>query len=278
MKTWFITGVSRGLGLAIAKAVLADGDRVVGTVRGNPPDLERPGQFHALKVDMQDVSAMEFAVQKSFSISGTIDVVVNNAGYGLLGAVEDSTEEELRSLFEVNVFAPIRVARLFLPHLRRQRSGHIIFITSIAGRAPSLGAALYSAAKHAVEGFASSLAAEVAPTGIKVTAVAPGQFRTEFLSAASVRTSRAADSGYAETVGRTVAALGTVDRNQPGDPDKAAAMIVDMVESASPPLHLLLGTDALLRARQKIEQVKMEMQEWEECTRGTDFSDRLSRY
>ncbi|MBZ9761809.1 SDR family NAD(P)-dependent oxidoreductase [Mesorhizobium sp. CA8] len=240
--------------MAIAKAALPDGNRVVGTVRNNPPDLERLGQFHAIKVDMQDVAAMEFAVQEAFSIAATIDVAVNNAGYGLLETVEESTDEELRSLFEVNVFAPIRVARLFLPHLRRQWLGHIVFITSIAGRAPSLGAALYSAAKHAVEGFASSLAAEVAPTGIKVTAVAPGQFRTEFLSAASVRKSRAADRGYAGTVGRTMAALGAVDRNQPGNPEKAAEVIVDLVKSASPPLHLLLGTDALSRARQKMSK------------------------
>lgn len=273
MKTWFITGVSRGLGLAIAKAVLADGGRVIGTVRGDPPErLFKESRFQALTMEMHDPEAVESTVHEAFALAGRIDVIVNNAGYGLLGAVEQSTDEELSALFSVDVFAPIRITRVVLPYLRQQGSGHVIFITSIAGRAPSVGAALYSAAKHAVEGFASSLAIELAPLGIKVTAVAPGQFRTDFLNTMSIKKSRIADAAYSDTVGRTMVTLDTVNRNQLGDPDKAAKVIVEMVADSNPPVHLLLGSDALMRARQKLDHVVDELDIWIDRTRSTDFA------
>ena len=272
MKTWFVTGVSRGLGLAIAKAALARGDRVIGTVRAESPTLLfDEGKFHLIRLDVENASAVDIAIREAFSWAGTIDVVVNNAGYGLLGSVEQSTDEELEKLFGVNVFGPIRITRSAIPYLRRQGSGHIIFITSIAGRAPSVGAALYSSAKHAIEGFAASLSAELAPLKIYVTAIAPGQFRTEFLSATSIQKSDAADPAYRETVGKTMSTLGRADHKQPGDPEKAARVIMELGKTASPPLHLLLGSDALSRAGAKIDQVVEEMKIWCEWTRSTDF-------
>jgi NAD(P)-dependent dehydrogenase (short-subunit alcohol dehydrogenase family) len=203
MRTWFITGVSRGLGRAIAQAALTEGETVIGTVRDGAPDLAAgPGELHVLKLDVTDGEAVDTAVSQAFARAGTIDVVVNNAGYGLLGALEKATDSEARRLFEVDVFAPFRIIRAALPRLRAQRSGHIINITSIAGRAPGPGAALYSAAKYALEGLSASLAQEVRPLGVKVTAVAPGAFRTDFLSSHSIRKSEGEDTAYAASVGR----------------------------------------------------------------------------
>ena len=181
-RAWFITGVSRGLGHALAEAVLAEGDTVIGTVRRRPPALAASrGRLHLLEADLSDPLRTQAVVEEAFGWAGRIDVVVNNAGYGLLGSVEATVEEEMRQLFEVDVFAPILIVRTALPHLRAQGSGHIVNVTSIAGRAPGPGIALYAEAKHALEGFSASLAQEVAPLGLRVTAVAPGQFRTDFL-------------------------------------------------------------------------------------------------
>lgn len=273
MKNWFITGISRGLGLSIAKAALAEGDRVIGTVRDNAPQLlSDDGRLRVLKADMSDPERIESVVHEAFQGLGRIDVIVNNAGYGLLGAVETSTDEELRHLFEVDVFAPIRIVRTALPYLRAQRAGHIVNITSIAGRAPGIGTTLYAAAKHALEGFSASLSQEVAPFGIRVTAVAPGQFRTDFLSDTSARKSRNEDSSYAETIGTAMATLAKANHNQLGNPDLAARVILEAVNSQTPPLHLLLGSDALRRARGKLEAVLQEMADWEERTTSTDFT------
>ncbi|WP_163268495.1 SDR family NAD(P)-dependent oxidoreductase [Chelativorans alearense] len=273
MKNWFITGISRGLGLALAKAVLADGDNVIGTVRETAPLLSSGGgRLRVLKADMSDKEGSESVVREAFQMLGKIDVIVNNAGYGLLGAVETSTEEELRHLFEVDVFAPIRITRTALPYLRAQGSGHIVNITSIAGRAPGVGIALYAAAKFAIEGFSASLSQEVAPLGIRVTAIVPGQFRTDFLDDTSVRKSSSEDTAYDNTVGATMAKLAQVNHKQLGNPDRAARVIVEAVKSDNPPLHLLLGSDALQRARSKLEAVVQEMEDWEAQTVSTDFA------
>ena len=272
MTTWFITGISRGLGLALAKAALAQGDTVIGTVRSDAPELEPgSGTLHVLSLDVADGAAVGAAVDRAFALAGTIDVIVNNAGYGLLGAVEKATDEEAARLFAVDVFGPFRIIRAALPRLRAQGSGHIVNVTSIAGRAPGLGTALYSAAKFALEGLSAGLAQEVAPLGIKVTAVAPGAFRTDFLSTHSIRKSEVDDGAYAASVGRSAAAFDAQAGRQLGDPDRAAQAIIAAVRAERPPLHLLLGSDALRRAREKLDAVVEEMGRWEDVTRGTDF-------
>jgi len=272
MRTWFITGISRGLGCAIAKAALKEGDTVIGTVRDTSPDpASGPGNLHVVKLDVTDGEAVNRAVAQAFASAGAIDVIVNNAGYGLLGALEKATDSEARRLFEVDVFAPFRIIRAALPHLRAQGSGHIINITSIAGRAPGPGSALYSAAKYALEGLSASLAQEVRPFGVRVTAVAPGAFRTDFLSSHSIRKSEGEDAAYAASVGRMMSGFGAMAGKQIGDPDRAAQAILDLVRSKQPPIHLLLGTDALRRAREKVDAVIEEMDRWEDVTRGTDF-------
>jgi NAD(P)-dependent dehydrogenase (short-subunit alcohol dehydrogenase family) len=271
MKTWFITGISRGFGLELARAALARGDSVVGTVREGLPDLpDDSGRLHVLTLDVADQAAIRLVVEEAFARAGTIDVVVNNAGYGLLGALETATEDEMARLFDVDVFGPIGVIRAALPHLRAQGAGHIVNITSIAGRAPGAGSALYAAAKFALEGLSASLAQEVAPLGIKVTAVAPGAFRTDFLSAHSIRKSAAHDD-YAATVGKSSAAFEDMAGRQAGDPVRAAEALLQLVDAAAPPVHLLLGSDALRRTREKLDAVIDEMDHWEDLTRGTDY-------
>lgn len=273
MKAWFITGVSRGLGLALAKAALARGDTVVGTVRRAAPDLRGgPGALHLLELDVTSGEAVTRVVEEGFNLAGgRLDVIVNNAGYGLLGALEDATEEEAQRLFAADVFGPFRVISAALPRLRAQGSGHIINVTSIAGRAPGPASALYAAAKFALEGLSAALVQEVAPLGLKVTAVAPGGFRTNFLSDDSIRFSSANSDAYAATVGRALDAFAAMAGNQLGDPDRAAAAILNIADAETPPLHLLLGSDALRRARAKLAAVQSEIEVWESLTLSTDF-------
>jgi NAD(P)-dependent dehydrogenase (short-subunit alcohol dehydrogenase family) len=272
MKTWFITGISRGLGHSLAKAALARGDTVIGTVReGRPEIADSAGRLHVLSVEMGDAAGIKAAVKTAFDLSKRVDVIVNNAGYGLLGAIEEASDEEVLRLFTVNVFGPIRLIRAALPYLRSQGSGHIINVTSIAGRAPMAGSGVYAATKSALEGLSQSLAQEVAPLGIRVTAVAPGQFRTDFLSGHSIRKTTAGSDAYAATAGRTVTYLDSMHGKQAGDPDRAAAALLKLADSDQPPLHLLLGSDALRRARERLDAVIEEMNEWETTTLSTDY-------
>lgn len=271
MKTWFITGISRGLGKAMAQAALARGDTVIGTVREGSPDLEPGnGALHVLPLDIADGAAIAPAIERAFDYTGRIDVLVNNAGYGLLGAIEEATDAEVQRLFDVNVFGPFRLIRAALPRMRQQGAGHIINVTSIAGRAPTASSGMYAATKAAVEGLSQSLSQEVAPFGLKVTAVAPGAFRTDFLTDHSVRRSQSA-TAYDASVGRSVAYLDNMAGKQLGDPARAAIAILEIVDAPEPPLHLLLGSDALRRAREKLDTVIDEVDRWEHVTRSTDF-------
>jgi len=273
MKTWFITGISRGLGLSLATAAVAAGDTVIGTVREGKPEIAAgPGKLHVITLDLPAAGAAATAVKQAFDLAQRIDVVVNNAGYGLLGALEQASDAEVERLFAVDVFGPFRIIRAALPYLRSQGSGHIINITSIAGRAPGVGSALYSAAKAALEGLSAGLVHEAAPLGIKVTAVAPGAFRTDFLSAHSIRKSAAPGDTYAASIGRSAAAFDAMAGKQLGDPDRAAQAILEIVAAETPPLHLLLGSDALRRGREKLDAVIDEIDRWEALTRSTDFA------
>ena len=270
MKTWFITGISRGLGKALAAAALARGDKVVGTTRDGRSDLA--GAL-VLPLEMTDPKAIAATIGKAFAEAGTIDVIVNNAGYGLLGALEDAGEEDVARLFEVDLFGPLRLIRAALPHLRRQKSGHIVNITSIAGRAPGAGSAYYAAAKFGLEGFSQSLVQEVAPFGIKVTTVAPGAFRTDFLSAHSIRKSAPSTEGYGDTAGQMLDAFARMDGRQLGDPARAAQAILKLADAENPPVQLLLGSDAWRRNQARLEASAAEMAEWKDVTLGTDYPE-----
>lgn len=283
MKTWFITGISRGLGLSLAQAAVAAGDTVIGTVRQGRPEIAAgPGKLHVITLDLAAAGAAATAVRQAFDIAaqggvgqsgaGRIDVIVNNAGYGLLGALEQATDGEVERLFAVDVFGPFQIIRAALPHLRAQGAGHIINITSIAGRAPGVGSALYSAAKAALEGLSAGLVHELTPLGIKITAVAPGAFRTDFLSTHSIRKSAAPGDAYAASIGRSSAAFDAMAGKQLGDPDRAAQAILEIAAAENPPLHLLLGSDALRRGREKLDAVIDEIDRWEALTRSTDFA------
>lgn len=270
MKTWFITGISRGLGKALAEAALARGDKVVGTTRDGRS--EGSGAL-VLPLEMTDARAVADTIGKAFAEAGTIDVIVNNAGYGLLGAVEDAAEEDVAHLFEVDLFGPMRLIRAALPFLRRQKGGRIINITSIAGRAPGAASAYYAAAKFGVEGFSQSLAQEVAPLGIKVTTVAPGAFRTDFLSSRSIRKSAPAAEGYGDTASKMLDAFDRMAGRQLGDPARAADAILTLADAENPPVQLLLGSDAWRRNQARLEASAAEMAEWKDVTLGTDYPE-----
>jgi NAD(P)-dependent dehydrogenase (short-subunit alcohol dehydrogenase family) len=254
----------------LAQAALARGDKVIGTTRDGRSDIA--GAI-VLPLEMTDAAGIDRTVESAFDQAGTIDVIVNNAGYGLVGAVEDAKAEEVERLFAVDLFGPFRLIRAALPYLRRQKSGHIVNITSIAGRAPGAASAYYAAAKFGLEGFSQSLAQEVAPLGIKVTSVAPGAFRTDFLSSHSIRKSAPATEGYGETAGKMLDAFERMDGRQLGDPARAAEALLKLTDAKKPPVQLLLGSDAWRRVQARQEAAVAEMSEWQAVTLGTDHAE-----
>ncbi len=271
-KVWFITGISRGFGKALAEALLADGDIVIGTTRdGAAPIDDKTGRLHTLSLDVTSGAAVNSAVADAHALHGRLDVIVNNAGYGLLGSVEEAADDQIAQMFDVNFHGTRRVVQASLPYLRRQKSGHIVNITSIAGLAPGAGSGFYAASKFAVEGMSQSLAQEVAPLGIKVTLVEPGAFRTDFLSEHSLRTRDIGIPDYATTAGAALTALENMAGKQIGDPDRAAAAIIKAVRSPEPPLHLVLGSDAFKRTLEKQKRFAAELDSWRDVTLGTDY-------
>jgi NAD(P)-dependent dehydrogenase (short-subunit alcohol dehydrogenase family) len=275
-KVWFITGCSTGFGRELAKAVLERGYRAVVTAR-NPAKVEDIVAGHqdralVLEVDVTDSVEVDAAVKSAEQHFKRIDVLVNNAGIGYFGAVEESDEAEVRRMFEINFFGLSRMTRTVLPIMRAQRSGHIVNISSIGGLRSFPTLAYYHATKYAVEGFSESLALEVAPLGIKVTIVEPSGFRTDWAgrSAAESKT-RIAD--YAATAGKNLENLRDRSGKQPGDPVRAAAAIIAAVESPEPPLRLLLGRAALRGARAKLDMLKKDFDAWETTTVGADFPE-----
>jgi NAD(P)-dependent dehydrogenase (short-subunit alcohol dehydrogenase family) len=277
-KVMFITGVSRGLGKAIAEAFLSRGDVVIGTSRSGKADLKQAGgKLHVLPLDVTKREHVFRTVGAAHAIHHRLDVVVNNAGFGLLGAIEESSPADTHDVLGVNFFGTLHVTQAVLPLLRAQRSGHIVNISSIAGLAPRAGYGLYAAAKFAVEGMSQSLAEELLPLGIHVTLVEPGGFRTDFLSESSIRHAEAKIEAYSTTSGQMVDLLARSSGKQIGDPVRGAKAILQAVDSAAPPLHLLLGSDALRRARTKIEQITQQIKEWESVTLSTDFAEAAKR-
>jgi NAD(P)-dependent dehydrogenase (short-subunit alcohol dehydrogenase family) len=273
-KTFFITGVSSGLGRALAEAALADGHRVVGTVRqGRDADaFAALGEGASPEVlDVTDDAAVAAAVART-EASAPIDVLVANAGYGQEGTLEESTMEELRRQFEVNVFGAVATIKAALPAMRERRAGHIIGITSMGGLMTIPGLAFYHGSKFALEGILGSLAKEVGPLGIDVTAVAPGSFRTDWAGRSMVRAaSELAD--YEPTFGPLRANREAASGSQLGDPAAAARAILEIVAADEPPTHLVLGSDALRLVRAERAAVDAEIDAWEDLSRSTDFAE-----
>jgi NAD(P)-dependent dehydrogenase (short-subunit alcohol dehydrogenase family) len=271
---WFITGTSQGFGRELVRAALQRGDSVVATSR-NPQSVasafpDAGNKLFAVALDFRDEKNISAVVEQSVAKFGRIDVLVNNAGHGLTGAVEEASDAEILSVYETNVFGLMRLTRAILPHLRKQKSGHIVNLSSIGGLVGLPGWGIYNSTKFAVEGLSEALAVEVAPLGIGVTIVEPGPFRTDFLGGSLAATAKVLPD-YKETAGQTRAA--TLQRNgkQPGDPALAADAIVHAVTSPKPPLHLLLGSFAYERFNTKLDALKQEMETWREVTVGSDF-------
>lgn len=272
---WFITGCSSGLGRALAAHVLKRGQRVVATAR-QPEELEElveryPDQCRALAFDVADPAQAARVVPEAAGIFGRLDVVVNNAGFGLVGALEELGDAQITRNFETNFFGAVRVMRAALPILRAQRRGHFVNISAAAAIANYAGFSIYGATKWALEGASEALAAEVRPLGLKVTLVQPGPFRTEFISRSLERAeSNLAD--YDATSGKFIRFMDTMSGRQPGDPDLAAAAIMAAVESEHPPLRLVLGKYATDKARRKLVTASRELDAWAEIGAATDFN------
>ncbi len=273
-KIWLITGVSSGFGLSLALAVLAAGDVVVGSVReaeqGEAFVQAMGGSASFVVMDVTNAAQREAAVAEVLSKQGRIDVLVNNAGYGFFGAVEEASDAEARHQMEVNFFGALALTQLVLPAMRAQKSGHVVQISSIAGISGTQGLGLYNASKFALEGFSEALAQEAAPLGIKVTLVEPGPFRTEWAGGSSVRSAKQI-AAYAPTAHETYNVINGYSGKQPGDPDKGAKLIVEAVKSANPPLHLPLGKMAVDRMRSKLASLGREVDVWEAKSVATAF-------
>lgn len=268
-RVWLITGTSSGFGRAIAQEALRRGDRVVATAR-RPEALDDLAGERLLTValDVLDAEGRERAVEEAIGSFGSVDVLVNNAGRTQVGAVEETTDEELRALFELHFFAPAALTRLLLPVMRRQGGGTIVQMSSVGGQVTAPGFGAYCATKFALEGLTETLADEVRAFGIRTVIVEPGAFRTG-LFAAGAPVESAPMPEYAETVGATRAYVESGDGTQPGDPRKAAAAIADAVEADDPPLRLVLGGDAVDNVRARLERLGDELSRWETAGRNT---------
>lgn len=274
-KTWFITGSSRGLGRSLTQAVLAAGQQVAATARHPEQLADLVARYGArilpLPLDVTDAAQIDAAVRAAVAHFGRLDVVVNNAGFGITGAAEAYTEEQVRSQLETNLYAPIAVTRAVLPYLRQQRSGHLLQISSVGGRVGNPGVSIYQAAKFGLGGFSEALAKEVAPLGIRVTCVEPGGFRTDW---AGTSMSYAPEvPGYEETVGARVRMFQGQSYTPVGDPDRAAQVLVQLVEHPTPPTHLLLGSDAVGLTRHADDARRAELEQWLPVSLSTDHAE-----
>lgn len=272
-KVWFVTGTSSGFGRAIAETAIARGDRVVATAR-DPQALAElvalaPERVLAVQLDVSRADQVQSAVQAALSHFGQVDVLVNNAGYSIVGAVEETTDAVLRETLEPMFFGAVALTRALLPHFRERKTGTIVQITSMGGIMTAPGFGAYCAAKHALEAVSECLAAEVAPFGIRVLIVEPGAFRTRLFGSAF--RSLPATSAYEATVGPTRAYAAQADGSQGGDPAKAAAAILDAVAAGAPQLRLPLGADAVDAIRQKLAQVRADIDAGEAVARATAF-------
>lgn len=276
-RIWLVTGVSSGFGQELAKAILARGDTVVGTLRRKEqvPAFEAlaPGRAHARLLDVTDSVAIPPLVEAVERDIGPIDVLVNNAGYGLGGAVEELDDAECRHVMETNFFGTLNLIKAVLPRFRARKAGHIINFSSMAGIVGIPGVGLYNAAKFAVSGLSEALAAELAPFGIRVTVVEPGGFRTNFAGGSLVLARRPMAEYDGTPAARPRGMKEHYHGTQQGDPAKAAAAVMAIVDAGNPPVHLLLGPDAVAAARGKLERFGAEITAWESLSSSTNYSN-----
>lgn len=273
-KVWLITGSSTGFGRALAQAVLEHGYSVVTTAR-KPEQLRELSDRYldrvtALALDVTNSQSVQQAVEAALKAYDRIDVLVNNAGYGTMGAIEEVSDEDIKRQFDTNLFGALNMTRAVLPLMREQRSGHILNISSIGGVVSFAGTGIYCATKFALEAVSEALAQEVKPLGIKVTIIEPGAFRTDF-SGRSIVTPEHAIADYAETSGKLIQWNQEIDGKQPGDPAKAAEAMIQVVESDNPPLRLALGEDSVNGITQKLDSMKAELEAWKEVSLKTAF-------
>jgi NAD(P)-dependent dehydrogenase (short-subunit alcohol dehydrogenase family) len=273
-KVWLITGASTGFGRDLAEYLLEQGATVVATARKPEQLAELTARYSetalALPLDVTSQQQVGAAVAAALAKFGKIDVLVNNAGYGMVGAIEESAEDEFGPMFATNVFGLIRVTQAVLPHMRERKAGSIVNLSSIGGLVASPGFGMYNATKFAVEGLSEALAQEVAPLGIHVMIVEPGPFRTDFLGRSGVPAKKHIE-GYEQTSGKMRAYFKDMDGKQAGDPKKGVAAIVKAVSSEKPPLHLMLGASTIPRLKGKIDSLLKDVAAWEETTVGADF-------
>ena len=274
-KVWFITGCSTGFGRELAKEALSKGYNVVVTAR-KPEKVADivaayPENALALALDVTVPQQIKEAVNAAIDRFGRIDVLVNNAGIGYFGAIEESEEEEVRRMFEINFFGLAHMTNAVLPYMRTQRSGHILNVASIGGLRSFPAVGFYNATKYAVDGLSEALSKEVAPLGIKVTVICPSGFRTDW-AGRSANNTKIKIEDYATTAGKNMSDLRGYSGNQPGDPVKAAKAMIQVTETENPPLRLLLGAAALKGARLKLEELRKDFDEWAEVSTGADFS------
>ncbi len=274
-KVWFVTGASKGLGLEIVKSALASGDKVVGAVRDDVERLYKELRYDenllVVKLDVTKEYEAVKAVNLTIEKFGRIDVLVNNAGYSLLSAIEEASDEDVRSQFDTNVFGMLNVLRAALPVLRKQRSGHIINISALYGFAVSLpGYGIYGATKFAVEAITEGLSIELRMLGIRATAVEPGMFTTSLLDSRSMKESKNIIGDYKDTVGHIRTVIPSFNGTQPGDPVKFGKAIVTLANSDDPPGHLPIGNDSAEVYKAKAALMTGELEKWKELTASTD--------
>jgi NAD(P)-dependent dehydrogenase (short-subunit alcohol dehydrogenase family) len=277
-KTILITGVSSGLGRAFATGALNAGHCVVGTVR-RPQDMEafvaiKPGRAHGVVLDVTNFDSIPGKISGIEQSIGPIDVLVNNAGYGHEGVLEEASINDLRRQFDANVFGAVAMIKAILPGMRERRRGHIVNVTSMGGFVTMPGISFYCGSKFALEGISEALGKEIAAFGIRVTALAPGQFRTDWAGRSMDRTSRSI-SDYDAVMNPIRAARQEKSGNQPGDPDRAAQVLLRLIEAEDPPTRLFLGEDALGLVSAKLDAMKAEMAVWESLSRSTGFAAAL---
>jgi len=276
-KIWFVTGASKGLGLTLVRQLLAAGYAVAATSR-NLAELTRAvstatASFLPLHMDLSDEASVQQAIEATISTLGGLDVVVNNAGYGQLGGLEELTAQEVRQNFEVNVFGLLNVLRYATPHLRQQQAGRVFNISSVGGYAGNFpGWGVYCGTKFAVAGLTESYAAEMKDFGVHATVVYPGYFRTDFLTSGSLGTPAQPIAAYQAIRDSQAAHEQQINGNQPGDPVKAAEVLIQVSEAENPPVHLFLGEDAYQMAAQKIAAVQHELQQWQAVATATNFA------